>query len=641
MSDFHSILQVKDSMSDPEVLQDRVDSDRNPPSLDGSDTSDKSTMLDFKSEGNRTRQKTLFPLHEQLSMKEQTVCEFVVAAGPDGDLDQVKECVVNRGVDVKAQIGNKLQAIHLASYFGRLNVVQYLVETCHVDVKVKNKDGWTPLHLASQRGHLPMVQYLVEKCQVNVMMKDIDGCSAFHLASGKGHLDIVKYFVTDCQIDVTMRSNSGCTAYDLSIRNDHLDVENFLEKERHSKVSSKSRDGYADLPLSSHKGYFNIVEYFRQDYNADDTGSNAWLSPSLSLNKDNLSHYDIVNEIIDVIGRDKVAVFDKGVDLKGKITTSLQALHLASYFGLLHIVKNLVNTCHVDVKAKAYDGWTALHLASQNGHLHIVRYLLEDCQVDVKTKNNDGYNSLHLASGGGYLNIVKYFLNNFQCDVTTKSNDGWTALFLASHSGHLDVVRYLIHLTKFERLLDSLAQIHFRKEFPTLVLLVPATTRRWIRFFTRRKFELSFVCQHSFEVVKTEPKIAVGRKWLIQAAPALYLSSFVERTALVVHGLPLKECWEIDRIEKILAKEIDNVAKENLDAFKAVYTNDFKLTDTQSKHLKILIRKSCDAIAEQAEQRGVCVPKQYMESVKNDKGRHQWVKKEYACKFSRAADMIV
>ena len=202
-----------------------------------------------------------------------TVAEFMHAVGPGRSLEQVKFYIEQQQESVnvdEASLSSGFRAIHLAAYYGNLEILRYLVDVAHVNVNAVSDDGWTPLHLASQRGNLPMVQYLVEKCHVNVMIKDIDGFIALHLASGKGHLEVVQYFVQTCPDDiVTTKSTTGFTAFHLACQSGHLHVVRYLVQDCHVDVTAKTNDGSTALHLASFKGHLNIIRYIMEDFQLD------------------------------------------------------------------------------------------------------------------------------------------------------------------------------------------------------------------------------------------------------------------------------------------------------------------------------------------------------------------------------------
>ena len=155
------------------------------------------------------------------------------------------------------------------------------------------------------------------------------------------------------------------------------------------------------------------------------------------------------NALINAAGRDgnpdKVKeCFHKGMHVDAQFSSTLGAIHYASIYGRIHIVKYLVEKWHVDVNKKTKCGLTALHFASLEGHLVIVQYLLQDCHVDVSTVDNNGHTALHMASGKGRLDVVRWLVNGGGANVNAKSNEGHTALHSASQHGQLEIVRFFI-----------------------------------------------------------------------------------------------------------------------------------------------------------------------------------------------------
>jgi ankyrin repeat protein len=115
------------------------------------------------------------------------------AASENGHLAVVRFFVEDCGADVHAW---NEYALRWASFYGRLEVVQYLVEK-GADVHAENEDA---LRYASLYGHLEVVQFLVEKgADVHAQGESGD---ALGLASGNGQLAVVKYLVETGKADV-------------------------------------------------------------------------------------------------------------------------------------------------------------------------------------------------------------------------------------------------------------------------------------------------------------------------------------------------------------------------------------------------------------------------------------------------------
>ena len=84
-----------------------------------------------------------------------------------GDLAGVQECIES-GIDVNATTAwadkaDNTTALMLASHFGHLDVVKYLVETGKADTKLTNIVNQTALDLATLRNHTTVMEYLKGK----------------------------------------------------------------------------------------------------------------------------------------------------------------------------------------------------------------------------------------------------------------------------------------------------------------------------------------------------------------------------------------------------------------------------------------------------------------------------------------------
>ena len=53
---------------------------------------------------------------------------------------------------------------HIATYFGRKDILSFLDEKCSLDLKDdQNQDGMTPLHCACSYGHEEVAKYLIQQ----------------------------------------------------------------------------------------------------------------------------------------------------------------------------------------------------------------------------------------------------------------------------------------------------------------------------------------------------------------------------------------------------------------------------------------------------------------------------------------------
>ena len=202
--------------------------------------------------------------------------------------------------------------------------------------------------------------------------------------------------------------------------------------------------------------------------------------------------------------------------------------------------------------------------------------------------------------------------------------------------------------SNIQRVLGGLAYVATNsvQQCPTAVWLVPADRtagnsakawKQWARNITHKRYDLYFVCQHSFEVVETKMEITVPRPWLTQAAPALVLSMFLLKTALTIGGLPalpfpiptLSRSDQILMNEEFVTDLLDNATLKLMEAFKAAYTQGSDLSYSESSQLLALTGASYEGIVAKATSMKRCHWKQSMEPVANHQGSIIWIKKEY------------
>merc|ERR1711881_788683 len=81
----------------------------------------------------------------------QTKMSDLAWAVKNGDLDQVKELVDNKGLDVNADIDGRLP-LHYASDYGQLEVIKYLCSK-GANLNAEDKHGISPLLAAVWEGH--------------------------------------------------------------------------------------------------------------------------------------------------------------------------------------------------------------------------------------------------------------------------------------------------------------------------------------------------------------------------------------------------------------------------------------------------------------------------------------------------------
>ncbi|MBM9499006.1 ankyrin repeat domain-containing protein [Leptospira sp. 201903071] len=120
----------------------------------------------------------------------------------------------------------------------------------------------------------------------------------------------------------------------------------------------------------------------------------------------------------------------------------------AAALGNLEETKRLILESPKEINSLSKDGWSALHLASYFGHLEIVRSLIEagaDLSLTSKSKMSYGNTALHSAIATGRKAVVELLLEK-GADVNAIQDPGRiTPLHIAaSRPGSIEIIHILL-----------------------------------------------------------------------------------------------------------------------------------------------------------------------------------------------------
>ena len=74
--------------------------------------------------------------------------------------------------------------LHVASFYGHLNIVNFLVSDAKCDLNCENLQGFTPLHMACHEGHLQIVNYLLATNVIHIGICSMKDPICYSLSDG-------------------------------------------------------------------------------------------------------------------------------------------------------------------------------------------------------------------------------------------------------------------------------------------------------------------------------------------------------------------------------------------------------------------------------------------------------------------------
>ena len=282
---------------------------------------------------------------------------------------------------------SSVSLLHLAAYWGWINVVPTLVSVYKCDPNCKDQAGHIPLHYAASNGHLEVVKHFIIELLCDPMDTNNFGSTPFHYACQDGHLNIVQYFIKTKHFNTSHKNFNGRTPLHFASSNGQFNIVQYLIREEHCNPSCEDIIGSTPLHFACNNGHLNIAQYLIRDEHCN---------PSCEDNN----------------GR--------------------TPLHYACNNGHLNIAQYLIREEHCNPSCEDNNGRTPLHYACANDHAHIVQYLLSTGRVNPLTKNKYGETALSVASGK--YDIIKLFEPFEECR-TAFPVHMFTKLILTGDSG--------------------------------------------------------------------------------------------------------------------------------------------------------------------------------------------------------------
>ena len=132
-----------------------------------------------------------------------------------------------RNIDAKNQ--DSQTAVHLASYYGHIGVLEELVKY-GAKVNIADTDGFTPLHFASRANKPLSVKILLENGGANPTMRnERTGWVPLHEAASAGHIDCVTA-ILEFQAPTRPRTIKNETPADLARAAGHPEISALIDK---------------------------------------------------------------------------------------------------------------------------------------------------------------------------------------------------------------------------------------------------------------------------------------------------------------------------------------------------------------------------------------------------------------------------
>ena len=383
----------------------------------------------------------------------QRLREAMKRACEEGDFEKVFE-LIKGGQDPRHALPGSLMPLHYAAFHGNLGVVRILVEEYDCNSQSADESRCTPLHYACCCGHQGVVKYLVTEQKCDPLTKGNEGNLPLHFACffevldtysvhllgryssvsfeepTSAHFEITKFLLKECGCDVTesnkhaypVTGSEKCApplVVHLACRYGTVEFVQFLIEQKNCDPNSRNKDKDTPVHLASKYGNVEILRYLVEVKHCSLVQQNKDGNTPLHL-ACMFQHFDIVQYLVRE-QQDLTMV----ANLRKELPT-----HTACCNDSLEIVKLVTSPSNVTAKAH-HNGATPLHVASAYGLLQVVKWLIEELHCDPNIEDDDSLTPLHCVCGhvqfnylhhsegrlrSRHIQIAEYFVANCGCD---------------------------------------------------------------------------------------------------------------------------------------------------------------------------------------------------------------------------------
>jgi ankyrin repeat protein len=150
-------------------------------------------------------------------------------AAATGNQDRVEQLLHKDPGTINSYSSDGWTSLHLAVFFGRVNIVHFLLaKGADINAVSTNDQRVAPLHSALANPHNSAVAQLLIGAGANLSAQQSQGYTPLHYAAANGLESIVRSLLAH-SVDASVKDTGGKTAFDLALENGHSNIAALLK----------------------------------------------------------------------------------------------------------------------------------------------------------------------------------------------------------------------------------------------------------------------------------------------------------------------------------------------------------------------------------------------------------------------------
>ncbi|MCL2192788.1 MAG: ankyrin repeat domain-containing protein [Treponema sp.] len=376
---------------------------------------------------------TVFFLATVSHVFSQAINDRFITAATQGNLALVRQ-LLNQGANIEARDGIERQtALVFAAGRGHLDVVRFLIEN-RADINAQDARGWTALSEAGYFGRVEVVAFLLSQNASTLLS------TSWHNANRHGN---VLFWTVQSRFNTVPQKNQIVTLLlryntELEGRDDRdRDTIRIAEDNNYSYVLSLLRNFLARRERERLE--YQLLAAIRQQNEArvQILLGNRNINPNLLLgNGESILNHAVSAQNVGIVRMLLEAGACPNFGNALGITPVMTAARLDNT-----ALINLLIQRGANLNARDFNRRTVLFYAVENNNEAIIAMLVRT-GISVNARDNRDNNALLHAAGKGNISVIAFLLNNGM-NVNSRDRCGDTPLLIAAQKNNYQMFRLL------------------------------------------------------------------------------------------------------------------------------------------------------------------------------------------------------